>query len=124
MITNIDRTHYYSATVNGFYAYGTDVRKLPPDAVPVPYERYVALLAELSQPNKILCPDPQGYPAICLYDPQAIDDPEIDRYVAKNVLQETNQYVIDEMELGQAIPSDVKAARENARKILNTNKEK
>lgn len=105
----------YSKTTNGFYDKAIHGDKIPTDAIEVTPEYHAELMAGQAS-GKLIAPDNKGFPR--LIDPPPPTPEEVQRRKnnqARAYLSSTDWYVTRFAETGQAIPDDIRAAREAAR---------
>lgn len=106
---------FYSKTTSGFYDSKIHDGLIPSDAVSITPEYHKELLEGQSS-GKMIQADNKGYPRLIERpapspeEMQAIRNAEARAYLAK-----TDWYVVRFAETGQAIPDDIRAARETAR---------
>ncbi len=114
-------TIYFSAITRGFYvgleAYIHLTAEVLQSMVVVSQERYTAIWVEMMQPNAQVEGDENGNPIVTFYE--GVVGKLSEEEEAKKLLFETDQIILHALETGDAIPSGLRDARENARNVLN-----
>lgn len=110
------KKYFYSASTNSFFDGDLRYSTFPVDAISIPESLYQSIQSLISTSEVELYADEKGYPAtrpivMVLNEP----DP---KEQALALLKNTDWYVIRAMEIGTAIPGDIREAREAARAIL------
>lgn len=123
----INQVAFYSPSTNSFYIELQFYPDLPGDLVQISWDRYQEIQKDLTSiTHAFLGPDENCSPIIITRPPTSWDPSEAihenDR--ARKLLNDTDWYLSRQMETGEAMPSDVKKARENARKILKSDQGK
>jgi len=107
----------YSASANAFFETEIHGDAIPADAMEVSRETYDAIQDKLSK-GGTLKSGKAGRPSVIA--PPAVDEEKRQREIAKvkarAYLNETDWYIIREIETGRKVPDEIKEARTKARK--------
>lgn len=113
--------YFYSPTTNSFFSSELTYSSLPLDKIVITEQIFKQIQNTLSTTASELYSDEKGFPATrSISHPVIAIDPLTE---ADQLLDKTDKYVLRCLEIGQPIPSDIHAAREKAREILNKGRE-
>jgi len=108
---------FYAKSTGGFYDKSIH-SVIPSDAVEITKEYYAELMAGQSE-GQLIQADNKGFPRLAPYPPPTPEEAQQQRNAeARQHLANTDWYVVRFIETGVEIPDDVRASRENARRMV------